>query len=62
MSEPKRVHFEANGIKKLSTDSSAVGEPRKTVRLELDLSTDGDYPEFNYLDLITAEKVSVKDS
>lgn len=57
MSEPKRVHFETNGVKKSTSDLSAAETP-KTIRLELDLSTAELYPEFNYFDLVAAEKVN----
>lgn len=59
MSEPKRVYFETNGVKKSSSEPSAA-DTRKTIRLELNLSTAESYPQFNYLDLVAAEKVKKK--
>lgn len=61
MSEPKRVQFETNGVKKLSSDSSAA-EARKTIRLELNFATAKSYPQFNYLDLVAAEKVNAENN
>lgn len=59
MSEPKRLYFETNGVKKSSSEPSAA-DTRKTIRLELNLSTAESYPQFNYLDLVAAEKVKKK--
>lgn len=58
MSEPKRVHFETNGVKKSTSSDSPAADTRKTIRLELNLSTGESYPEFNFLDLVAAEKVN----